>query len=741
MGARASATNQADPLAVVLEVSPHVKRVVGPGGAVFLIGEQERFVIRERLHSHLLLAFDGIRPLGDVLTGVAEEFSADQVMAAVAQLVERGYVGPAAAGLTPAAAAWWRGSGVSPQRVERALEFFSVSLEFVGRPLDWFANILADAGVRVDPGGACKLVVCDDYLDPAAVHRLDQLSQAGEFFIPLKPVGRSLWIGPIFAPDSTRACWRCLWHRLVQNRPVEAFIAAGQEKPAFPAPPAAALPATVRLAACFAAVKLAEAASDPLASPLLDHLLAFDLRAMEPRFHPVVRRPQCLACGDATWMKRAIAAPVQLSNLRPLDGQDGGHRIVTAEETWQRCVRLISPVTGVLARVAPHDQRHQPQRPTFVTGYHVRPADDELQTDETFFRPAFGKGRSVAQARASALAEGLERHASLFQGDEPVVNSTLAGLGREAIHPHDLLNFSPQQYRERDPNGDWHHNAPLPFSEDLTLPWTPAWSLTHGCRRYLPTSFCFNQTPLPPDARVCPFDPNGHAAGNCKEEAILQGLLELVERDAVGIWWYNRLRKPGFAADAFPSDFFRRTRDEYQGLGWQLWALDLTTDLGIPVVAAIARASDGRFVAGFGCHLDAGLAVERAVSEINQIFEPATKSHALWWPADLPNPDFVHPDRDRSLRGLADFPGFVPADLAGEIGTVVDRLRATNLETIVLDYSRPDLVLATVKVVVPGLRHFWRRLGPGRLYEVPVRMGERTRPLREDELNPTSLKA
>jgi ribosomal protein S12 methylthiotransferase accessory factor len=44
-----------------------------------------------------------------------------------------------------------------------------------------------------------------------------------------------------------------------------------------------------------------------------------------------------------------------------------------------------------------------------------------------------------------------------------------------------------------------------------------------------------------------------------------------------------------------------------------------------------------------------------------------------------------------------------------------------------------------VRVVVPGLCHFWRRLGFRRLYEVPVAMGWLERPLRPDELNPYTI--
>jgi ribosomal protein S12 methylthiotransferase accessory factor len=44
-----------------------------------------------------------------------------------------------------------------------------------------------------------------------------------------------------------------------------------------------------------------------------------------------------------------------------------------------------------------------------------------------------------------------------------------------------------------------------------------------------------------------------------------------------------------------------------------------------------------------------------------------------------------------------------------------------------------------VKVIVPGLRHFWRRTAPGRLYDVPVKMGWLKESKKEDELNPVSI--
>ena len=55
---------------------------------------------------------------------------------------------------------------------------------------------------------------------------------------------------------------------------------------------------------------------------------------------------------------------------------------------------------------------------------------------------------------------------------------------------------------------------------------------------------------------------------------------------------------------------------------------------------------------------------------------------------------------------------------------------------LVVDQTRPDVGMPVCRVIVPGLRHFWRRLGPGRLYDVPVKMGWVKNPLTEDEMNP-----
>ena len=68
-------------------------------------------------------------------------------------------------------------------------------------------------------------------------------------------------------------------------------------------------------------------------------------------------------------------------------------------------------------------------------------------------------------------------------------------------------------------------------------------------------------------------------------------------------------------------------------------------------------------------------------------------------------------------------------------------VEARGMEFLVLDQTRPDIGMPVVRVIVPGMRHFWARFAPGRLYDVPVAMGRRRRPLAEADLNPAPVVA
>jgi ribosomal protein S12 methylthiotransferase accessory factor len=260
--------------------------------------------------------------------------------------------------------------------------------------------------------------------------------------------------------------------------------------------------------------------------------------------------------------------------------------------------------------------------------------------------------------------------------------------------------------------------------------------------------------PFPEEQFFAWGDSNGNAAGNTLEEAIAQGFFELVERDAVALWWYNRLRRPAVDLSSFDDPYIGRLVNHYASLNREVWALDLTSDLGIPVVAAISRRTDRapeEILFAFGAHFDPHIAVVRALTEMNQ-FLPAVVNVDRDGRYAYDDPDAVHWWKTATLERE---PYLVPADgAATRIGDWVDLstddtaddvriaqriVEDRGLEFLVLDQTRPDIGLPVARVVVPGLRHFWARLGPGRLYDVPVELGWLPAPRAEDELNPIGI--
>jgi ribosomal protein S12 methylthiotransferase accessory factor YcaO len=141
----------------------------------------------------------------------------------------------------------------------------------------------------------------------------------------------------------------------------------------------------------------------------------------------------------------------------------------------------------------------------------------------------------------------------------------------------------------------------------------------------------------------------------------------------------------------------------------------------------------------YGCHHDATLAVQRSLTEMHQVFDPTGKGEAPFKRADFEDERFLFPSSKQLVHASTLVPPPQGKDLAEAVAMCVDRVARLGMDTLVIDYTRPDIGLSTVKVVVPGLRHFWPRLGPGRLYDVPRALGWIERTLTEAELNPVPL--
>ena len=103
-------------------------------------------------------------------------------------------------------------------------------------------------------------------------------------------------------------------------------------------------------------------------------------------------------------------------------------------------------------------------------------------------------------------------------------------------------------------------------------------------------------------------------------------------------------------------------------------------------------------------------------------------------PAPLRLPDHPYLDAERRSGGAAGLGSkFGRLDTREQVMACVNIVKRAGLDFLVLDQTRPDIEVPVVRVIVPGLRHFYRRFAPGRLYDVPVKLGWLDRPVPESD--------
>jgi oxazoline/thiazoline synthase len=180
--------------------------------------------------------------------------------------------------------------------------------------------------------------------------------------------------------------------------------------------------------------------------------------------------------------------------------------------------------------------------------------------------------------------------------------------------------------------------------------------------------------------------------------------------------------------------------------GRRFWVLDVTSDLGIPSFVAVSHWTENlqEYVEfGSGSHFDTRIAALRALTELNQFLSiglsaggnAAESSDDDSNPFRLQDSPYLTPSGNPVVR--PDFGSkFGRLDKREQVMACVNLAKREGLDFLVLDQTRPDIDVPVVRVIVPGLRHFYRRFAPGRLYDVPIKLGLRDRPLPESELNP-----
>ncbi|WP_433794310.1 TOMM precursor leader peptide-binding protein [Actinoplanes sp. CA-252034] len=730
-----------------------------------VVGETRNVLIDDPVAVELAALLDGTRALGQVVGELVGRHSAGALARALRRLdgLDLLAAGPCATP-RPAAAAW-DARAVAPDRAEQWRRDGRVLLVDAGSPaVADLAARLGELGPPVtvrpvdDPDllgeGGLVVVAPGSMIDPRLARLNEAFLAAGRPWLMVRPHGHVLLLGPYLRPGAT-GCWECLRRRWTDNEEVVNFVVEQRGDRDRPTPAWAALDATTTVLAGLLAAELPVLAVSGDSPRVTGRMVSLDTRDLSTAGHTLVRLPQCPACGDPA--RLGGTGPRVTVPADPLAADDGtGSRTRPAAETLRMLERQVSPYLGVVTRLTPTGGGDGVMF-GFTAGHNFALARRPDRLRGNLRGLSGGKGPTETQARVSAIGEAVERYCGVWRGDRPTRRAAYRDLGRERAVPlSELRHFSARQHAERDrtnPAAGLFHHVPVPVADDVELEWTDGWSLTHDRPCALPAAYVWYGHPE--SARLGPADSNGCAAGGTLGEAILQGFYELVERDAVALWWYHRSRLPGVDLGAFDDPWISAVRRHHGTvLGRRLWVLDLTADLPIPVYAAVSeRDGGGEVLVGFGAHPSAAVALTRAVSELNQFlplaaavaganggYHGAEPETARWLTtvvtADQP---WLLPDPGQVPTTPARHPAPTATDTSAAVAAAVGTARDAGLELIVVDQSRPELELAVARVVVPGLRHFWRRLGPGRLWETPATLGRAPLATGEDSINPLSV--
>jgi ribosomal protein S12 methylthiotransferase accessory factor len=750
-------------------------------GQLVMWGETRSLLIDDPVTVDLAAHLDGSRPLAEVLAAMATRHPLSSVGAALSRLRGHGLLASGPLTTTVAEAAGWDARDVDPGFGRSWTETGRVTLVDAGGPqLTAVAAALRGLGIAVTtvpmdaaPAAAAgpvpAIVLPASMLDPRLAALNDRYLAAGGPWVLLRPHGNVVLLGPHLVPGRT-GCWACLRQRWQDNEQVESFLTgqdgAGQDGPgrggAGPrvGPGRAVLPGMALVVAGLLVPELPVLATHGESPRLTGRMIALDTRDLTMESHALVRQPQCPACGDPDLLRKADpridVPPVGSQPIRA-----GGSRTRPAAQTVAALSHHVSRYLGVITRLTPLGTTDDGVTHTYSAGHNFAQPRQAAGLRRNLRGQSGGKGATDLQARVGAIGEAVERYCGVWRDDRATHRSAYRQLGADrAVHLNALLGFSDDQYARRDelnPQLSHLHRIPRRLDDDAELSWSTAWSLTRQTPRELPAAYCWYGHPEQAALGVCSADSNGCAAGGTLAEAILQGFCELVERDAVALWWYHRSHLPGVDLPSFADPWITACAGHHRDvLDRQVWALDLTADLGIPVFAAVSRrtgAGPEDVLVGFGAHLDARVALIRALTEVNQFlttvpgptsgrdrYGSTDPDTARWFATTrIAEQSWLVPDPAVALRTAADHPALSTGDLGGDIDLCVRRAAALGLEVIVLDQSRPDIDLAVAKVVVPGLRHFWRRLGPGRLWTVPPSLHRRPTADHEAAANPLNV--
>ena len=244
----------------------------------------------------------------------------------------------------------------------------------------------------------------------------------------------------------------------------------------------------------------------------------------------------------------------------------------------------------------------------------------------------------------------------------------------------------------------------------------------------VPAALCLAST----HAIAAPVVPSslGCGAGPTARHALRHGLFEVIERDAVALWWLGGEPARALApeADDAARAYLGSLRGSQRGRETRL--LDISTDTGVPCCVALSGDGDGRALAfGFAARWSFDAACAAAIREMCQM-ELGLRLIAM--KRRQRGPEGLN-DADRLFLARAFSIGLDDITVSGRSDrwpvrevthdAIAAALAALGCSVLVADLSRTDLAISAVRVLVPGLQPYPSPLVTARLERVIRRTG------------------
>lgn len=366
-------------------------------------------------------------------------------------------------------------------------------------------------------------------------------------------------------------------------------------------------------------------------------------------------------------------------------------------------------------------------------------------------------------AATKALAELFERYSlGVYDLRNFIKGSWISLRRRGALDPRAFSSFSENQLKKQ----EYERHR---FDEHSEFIWTSCISLHERQAHLVPAQLVyFRYQHRSNEPQIRQGTTNGAAAGNSWEMAVYHAICENIERDALMIHWLNRITPPQLnlaELKGLGNQKINQLLDLYKDHGIRLNLLDITTDIGIPVILALVQDSSvGRPVAFVSARADVDIetAITAALADglragtwpdvtsekIDSMrrkfpnIENIRDRHVYWGQRELvPEIAFLTAGQFRGIRQREQTQE--RKNQENELQVLEKALREKGLSVFIADATSPiarDAGLTVLMSIIPGLyplylnEHF-KYLGIRRLYEAPVAMNVLRKPKQEDEMN------